>query len=179
MGRLRKALSIGSVIATGGAIGTPVKWESNAEKAAKEQKRLLAEQNTLITQQNMILSRQQRTAYRRTEMEQRAALDADTRPTLAQLEQRVGIRTPESETTVKVCIACLNKHCEEHIDGEAQFTTYESECVCNEHHGRVASVPLAICCLKCLELGCDKTAKAPVTWTRDETECGCRTHHGA
>lgn len=48
MGRIRKAFSITSVIATGGALGTPVKWESSAEKAAKEQARLLKEQNELL-----------------------------------------------------------------------------------------------------------------------------------
>jgi hypothetical protein len=48
MGRIRKALSITSVIATGGALGTPVKWESSAEKAAREQARLLREQNDLL-----------------------------------------------------------------------------------------------------------------------------------
>ena len=50
MGRIRKALSITSVIATGGAIGTPVKWESPAEKAAREQKKLMQEQNDLLAQ---------------------------------------------------------------------------------------------------------------------------------
>jgi hypothetical protein len=49
MGRIRKALSITSVIATGGALGAPVKWESSAEKASKEQARLLKEQNELLT----------------------------------------------------------------------------------------------------------------------------------
>lgn len=48
MGRIRKALSITSVIATGGALGTPVKWESSAEKADKEQAKLLKEQNELL-----------------------------------------------------------------------------------------------------------------------------------
>ena len=36
------------MIATGGALGAPVKWESSAEKAAKEQARLLEEQNELL-----------------------------------------------------------------------------------------------------------------------------------
>jgi hypothetical protein len=48
MGRIRKALSITSVIATGAVIGTPVRWESSAEQAAREQARILEEQNGLL-----------------------------------------------------------------------------------------------------------------------------------
>ena len=48
MERIWKALSITIVIATGGALGAPVKWESSAEKAAREQVRLLKEQNELL-----------------------------------------------------------------------------------------------------------------------------------
>jgi hypothetical protein len=36
VGRIPKAVSITTVIAAGGAFGTPVKLESSAEKAAKE-----------------------------------------------------------------------------------------------------------------------------------------------
>jgi hypothetical protein len=62
MGRIRKAFSITSVIATGGALGTPVKWESSAEKSAKEQARLLKEQNELLA----TLARSQQRAARPT-----------------------------------------------------------------------------------------------------------------
>lgn len=51
MGRIRKALSITSVAATGGLLGTPVRWESSAEKAAREQARLMKMQNELIAKQ--------------------------------------------------------------------------------------------------------------------------------
>jgi hypothetical protein len=47
MGRLRKALSIASVIATGGVLA-PVRWESSAEGASREQARLLEVQNELL-----------------------------------------------------------------------------------------------------------------------------------
>ena len=45
MGRIRKALSITSVAVTGGVLGTPVKWESSAEKAAREQALAMLAQN--------------------------------------------------------------------------------------------------------------------------------------
>src|SRR5258708_1740009 len=48
MGRIGKALSITSAIATGGVIGTPVRWESSAEQAAREQAQLMREQNELL-----------------------------------------------------------------------------------------------------------------------------------
>ena len=48
MGRIRKALSITSVIATGGVLGSPVKWESSAEKAARRHAQLLEQQNELL-----------------------------------------------------------------------------------------------------------------------------------
>jgi hypothetical protein len=56
MGRIRKALSITSVIATGGALGTPVKWKPSAEKAAREHARLAQEQNKLLAEQNWLLA---------------------------------------------------------------------------------------------------------------------------
>jgi hypothetical protein len=47
MGRIREALSAGTFMATGGVVA-PVRWESSAEKAAREQARLLEEQNDLL-----------------------------------------------------------------------------------------------------------------------------------
>lgn len=48
MGRIRKALSITSVAVTGGVLGAPVRWESSAEKAAREQAWLMREQNAIL-----------------------------------------------------------------------------------------------------------------------------------
>jgi hypothetical protein len=47
MGRIREAFSIASFLATSGN-ATPVRWESSAEKAAREQAQLMSEQNRLL-----------------------------------------------------------------------------------------------------------------------------------
>lgn len=47
MGRIRKTLAIGSVVATGGI--PIVRWNSSAEKAAKKAQELMREQNRLLT----------------------------------------------------------------------------------------------------------------------------------
>ena len=196
MGRIRKALSVTSFVATGGL--PVVRWQSSAEKAAKEQTRLLQEQNQLLAQQrgsvysqiypvgDRVAQLQPETGTRKsTSAAEREPLDSSARATLAELEQRVGIRPPDLSspadgTATKVCLACLSEHCDERIGGQVGFTTTTSECVCTEHHGQTASgsARLAVCCLRCLGIGCHKTASSPVRWTREESECECQAHHG-
>lgn len=134
MGRIRKALSIGSVIATGGALGTPVRWESSAEKAAKEQERLLDEHNRLLAEQNRLMTGRSAPGrptleelearvgiHRPTVAELEEELGTSHRETLADLEERLGIQHRETgsatTTATKVCLECLGKHCDARIGG--------------------------------------------------------------
>jgi len=133
MGRIRKALSITSVIATGGAIGTPVKWESSAEKAAREQARLAKEQNELLAQQNRLLAAQATSP---------PLGEEDSRPTgdrLAELEWKLGIRQtsgrharpakPSADDAVEsaaYCLNCLNTECDKTATSPVEWTRDES-----------------------------------------------------
>ena len=112
MGRIRKALSITSVIATGGAIGTPVKWESSAEKAAREQAELIKEQNQLLAQ---IARNGQGAAPRAT---------APMRPAPRQTANQA----------LMVCLDCLNAGCDKNMDGKVGWTRSTANCGCPVHH---------------------------------------------
>lgn len=106
MGRIRKALSITSVIATGGALGTPVKWESSAEKAAKEQARLLKEQNELLA--TLARNNQQPAARPR----------------------------PNPRTVLVCCVDCINQGCDQTMIGQVGLTRAADQCDCRAHHPR-------------------------------------------
>lgn len=106
MGRIRKALSITSVIATGGALGTPVKWESSAEKSAKEQARLLKEQNDLLA---ALARNNQRTA---------------------------GSPTPDPRAVLVCCVDCINQGCDQTMIGQVGLTRAAAQCDCRMHHPR-------------------------------------------
>ena len=106
MGRIRKALSITSVIATGGALGAPVKWESSAEKAAKEQARLLEEQNELLAS----LAR----SNHRSEQPP----------------------SPSRRTVLVCCVDCINKGCDQTMIGQVGLTRAVAQCDCRLHHPR-------------------------------------------
>lgn len=106
MGRIRKALSITSVIATGGALGAPVKWESSAERAAGEQARLLKEQNELLTS----LARNN----------QRSAQPP----------------SPSPRTVLVCCVDCINQGCDQSMIGQVGLTRAAAQCDCRLHHPR-------------------------------------------
>ena len=107
MGRIRKALSITSMIATGGALGTPVKWESSAEKSAKEQARLMKEQNQLLAQ-----------------IARNGQSDAGTqiRPSIP------------GGNEIKFCVDCLNRGCGQSMGNDVGWTWDETRCDCLVHH---------------------------------------------
>jgi len=113
MGRLRKALSITSAIATGGAFGTPVRWESCQESAAKENAKLLAEQNDLLAE---IAQNGRGSALRLPPTPRRAVPGA------------------AYEIELKVCLPCLNQGCDQALGGDVGFTRYMSRCDCALHH---------------------------------------------
>ena len=104
MGRIRKALSITSVLTTGGALGTPVKWESSAEKAAREQARLLKEQNELLA----------------------AMARNNQRP--AQLSAR------SPDAGVLCCVDCINEGCHKAMGNDVDATLVAARCDCQVHH---------------------------------------------
>jgi hypothetical protein len=104
VGRIRKALSITSVIATGGALGTPVKWESNAEKAAREQAKLLKDQNALLARI--------------------AANGQSPAPGMS----------ATSEVAAMCCLDCLNHGCDKAMGGKVEWTRILSKCDCRTHH---------------------------------------------
>jgi hypothetical protein len=106
MGRIRKALSITSVIATGGAVGTPVKWESSAEKAAKEQARLLKEQNELLA---TLARNNQRVA---------------------------GPPVSGPRAVLVCCVDCINQGCDQTMIGQVGLTRAAAQCDCRVHHPR-------------------------------------------
>jgi hypothetical protein len=106
VGRIRKALSITSVIATGGALGAPVKWESSAERAAGEQARLLKEQNELLTS----LARNN----------QRSAQPP----------------SPSPRTVLVCCVDCINQGCDQSMIGQVGLTRAAAQCDCRLHHPR-------------------------------------------
>lgn len=106
MGRIRKALSISSVIATGGALGAPVKWESSAEKAAKEHARLLKEQNELLA----------------------SLAWNDQRP--------VQPLAPDPRAVLVCCVDCINQGCDQTMIGPVGLTRAAAQCDCRMHHPR-------------------------------------------
>lgn len=107
MGRIRKALSITSVIATGGAFGTPVKWNSSAEKSAKDQARLMREQNQLLAQ-----------------IARNGQSDAGSQ-----------VRHPiPGDSEIKFCVDCLNRGCDQSVGIEVGWTRDEAQCDCLVHH---------------------------------------------
>jgi hypothetical protein len=141
MGRIRKALSITSVIATGGALGTPVKWESSAEKSAREQARLSKEQNELLAEQNRLLAAQ---------APSRPLDEEDWRPAgdrIAELEWKLGIRQTSGRharaavssaghavESAAYCLSCLNTGCDKTATSPVEWTRDESLCGCQVHH---------------------------------------------
>jgi hypothetical protein len=107
VGRIRKALSITSVIGTGGAFGTPVKWESSAEKSAKEQARLMKEQNQLLAQ-----------------IARNGQIDAAT-------QLRASI---PGDNEIKFCVNCLNRGCNQSVGNDVGWTRDDIQCDCLVHH---------------------------------------------
>lgn len=57
MGRLRK-LARWTFSSGGTGLGSPIRAESSAEEAARQQRELLAEQNRLIAEQNRLIAGQ-------------------------------------------------------------------------------------------------------------------------
>jgi hypothetical protein len=57
MGRIRKTLHW-MVLVVGGTGASPIRAESSAERAAREQAELMREQNRLLAEQNRLLARE-------------------------------------------------------------------------------------------------------------------------